>query len=63
VLVRLPYRDADGVHELLVCVLVKHQSDPDQAMPLRLLVSRYFSGSRTGDLGAGARVRLDHSVP
>jgi len=38
VLVRLPYRDAAGQREILVCVLVEHQSDMDQAMPLRMLV-------------------------
>jgi hypothetical protein len=38
VLVRLPYRDESKDRTVLVCVLVEHQSSPDQAMPLRLLV-------------------------
>ncbi len=36
-LVRIPFRDASG-REVLICVLVEHQSTADQAMPLRLLV-------------------------
>src|SRR4051794_6150691 len=38
VLVRIPYRDAPGDLEVLVCILVEHQSGPDQAMPLRMLL-------------------------
>ena len=36
-MVRLPFRDDSG-REVLVCILAEHQSTPDQAMPLRLLV-------------------------
>ena len=36
-LVRLPFRDAAG-RDLLVCILVEHQSTADPAMPLRLLL-------------------------
>src|SRR5437773_435275 len=36
VLVRLPFRDAQ--RELLVCVLIEHQSTTDLVMPLRVLV-------------------------
>jgi len=39
VLIRLPYRDEAGERFLVVCVLVEHQSTPDQAMPLRLLLT------------------------
>ena len=42
VLVRLPFRDAAGGRELLVCVLVEHQSDADPVMPLRMLVYSVF---------------------
>lgn len=35
-LLRLPFRDAAG--EVLVCVLIEHQSTVDPAMPLRMLV-------------------------
>ncbi len=42
VLVRLPYLDAAGQREILVCILVEHQSDTDQAMPLRMLVYAVF---------------------
>jgi len=42
VLVRLPYLDATGQREILVCILVEHQSDTDQAMPLRMLVYAVF---------------------
>jgi hypothetical protein len=38
VLVRLPLLGAEG-GEVLVCVLIEHQSNPDPVMPLRLLVS------------------------
>jgi hypothetical protein len=38
-LVRLPYLDRARSQELLVCVLVEHQSTIDQAMPLRLLLT------------------------
>jgi hypothetical protein len=38
-LVRLPFRDEPGGRQVLVCVLVEHQSTPDQAMPLRLLLT------------------------
>jgi hypothetical protein len=42
VLVRLPYRDAAGQREILVCILVEYQSDTDPAMPLRMLVYAVF---------------------
>jgi hypothetical protein len=38
VLLRLPFRDAPGGREVLVCILIEHQSTADQAMPLRMLV-------------------------
>src|SRR5688572_23265932 len=37
VLIRLPFTDAAG-RELLVCILIEHQSTADPAMPLRLLL-------------------------
>jgi hypothetical protein len=37
-LVRLPFQDEPAGRQVLVCVLVEHQSTVDQAMPLRLLV-------------------------
>jgi Putative transposase, YhgA-like len=42
VLVRLPYRDETGQRELLVCILVEHQSEADPVMPLRMLVYAVF---------------------
>src|SRR5204863_8092080 len=42
VLVRVPYRDDAGQREILVCILVEHQSYADQAMPLRMLVYAVF---------------------
>ncbi len=36
-LVRIPFRDAEG-REVLICILIEHQSTSDPAMPLRLLV-------------------------
>jgi hypothetical protein len=38
VLIRLPFRDPADGREVLLCILVEHQSTADQAMPLRLLV-------------------------
>lgn len=38
VLVRLPFHDEPADRTVLVCILVEHQSSPDQAMPLRLLI-------------------------
>jgi hypothetical protein len=38
-LVRLPFRDTAEGEAVLVCILLEHQSAPDQAMPLRLLLS------------------------
>jgi hypothetical protein len=37
-LFRIPYRWAEGVRPILVCVLVEHQSSPDPRMPLRVLL-------------------------
>jgi hypothetical protein len=39
-LLRLPFRDSD--REILVCILLEHQSTVDQAMPLRLLLYAVF---------------------
>src|ERR1041384_8126062 len=36
VVVRLPYRVDDGIREVIVYVLVEHQSTPDQWMAFRL---------------------------
>ena len=36
-LLRLPFRDAPTKEEILLCILLEHQSSTDQAMPLRLL--------------------------
>ncbi len=41
ILVRLPFRDAVG-GEVLVCILIEHQSDADPVMPLRMLVYAVF---------------------
>jgi hypothetical protein len=38
VLIRLPMRESTDGREILLCVLVEHQSTTDQAMPLRMLV-------------------------
>src|SRR5262249_6348169 len=38
VLVRLPFRTPGQSDAVLVCVLVEHQSKPDPAMPLRVLL-------------------------
>jgi hypothetical protein len=38
VLVRLKFRDASGNRDILICILVEHQSTTDPAMPLRLLL-------------------------
>ena len=35
-LLRVPYRD--GEREVLICILIEHQSSPDQVMPLRMLL-------------------------
>src|SRR5579862_9510470 len=37
-LIRIPFRDPADGRELLVCILIEHQSTTDSAMPLRLLV-------------------------
>src|SRR5258708_3860394 len=37
-LFRIPYRTGDGERFALVCVLIEHQSAPDPAMPLRMLI-------------------------
>jgi len=37
-LFRVPYHTAAGDQPALVCVLIEHQSRPDPAMPLRLLL-------------------------
>jgi hypothetical protein len=37
-MVRLRFRDPSNGREVLVCILVEHQSTTDQAMPLRVLV-------------------------
>jgi hypothetical protein len=42
VLIRLPYRDGAGQREILLCILVEHQSDADPVMPLRMLVYAVF---------------------
>src|SRR5437762_1560441 len=36
--VRVPFRTGQGQGELLICILVEHQSSPDPRMPLRTLV-------------------------
>jgi hypothetical protein len=38
VLIRIPFRDPGDGREVLLCILIEHQSTADQAMPLRLLV-------------------------
>jgi hypothetical protein len=38
ILLRLPFRDPADGREILICILVEHQSTTDPAMPLRLLV-------------------------
>jgi hypothetical protein len=38
VLIRAPFHDSRDGRELLLCILVEHQSTADQAMPLRMLV-------------------------
>lgn len=39
-LVRLPYRDPEeNATEVLICLLLEHQSKPDPQMPLRVLIS------------------------
>src|SRR5262245_59743300 len=38
VLLRLPFCDSAEGREVLVCILIEHQSTADQAMPLRMLV-------------------------
>jgi hypothetical protein len=38
ILFLVPFRTADGVQTVLVCVLLEHQSRPDPRMPLRLLL-------------------------
>jgi putative YhgA-like transposase len=37
-LLRVPFRDAAAGRELLLCILLEHQSTADHAMPLRMLV-------------------------
>ncbi len=68
VLVRLPYLDAAGQREVLVCILVEHQSDTDQAMPLRMLVYAVFFWEQEWKRweeghGRGAPLRLTPILP
>jgi hypothetical protein len=38
VLIEVPFRGDEGEQDVLVCVLVEHQSTPDPRMPLRVLL-------------------------